>query len=78
MTKPGVIPAAEGPSLESPLQGNLHGGFGGGSGETQCGCALCSYPTGTRARGAGEPYAQEAHVTDAAMVRLKCRTRDTL
>jgi hypothetical protein len=29
---------------------------------------------GTRARGAGEPYAQEAHVTDAAMVRLICRT----
>jgi len=25
---------------------------------------------GTRARGEGEPYTQEAHVTDAAMVRL--------
>jgi hypothetical protein len=33
---------------------------------------------GTRARGEGEPYTQEAHVTDAAMVRLMCRTRDTL
>jgi hypothetical protein len=32
-------------SLESPLQGNLHGGFGGGSGETQFGCAPCSYLT---------------------------------
>jgi hypothetical protein len=32
-------------SLESPLQGNLHGGFGGGSGETQSGCAPCSYLT---------------------------------
>jgi hypothetical protein len=30
---------------------------------------------GTRARGAGEPYPQEAHVTDAARVRLKCATR---
>jgi hypothetical protein len=29
---------------------------------------------GTRARGEGEPHAQDAHVTDAAMVRLKCRT----
>ena len=25
---------------------------------------------GTRARGEGEPHAQDAHVTDAAMVRL--------
>jgi hypothetical protein len=30
-------------SLESPLQGNLHGGFGGGSGETPFGRAPCSY-----------------------------------
>src|ERR671911_471861 len=33
---------------------------------------------GTRASGAGEPYTQEANVTDAAMVRLNCRTQDTL
>jgi hypothetical protein len=33
---------------------------------------------GTRASGEGEPYTQEANATDAAMVRLKCRTRDTL
>jgi hypothetical protein len=31
--------------VESPLQGNLHGGFGGGCGETQFGCAPCAYPT---------------------------------
>jgi hypothetical protein len=33
---------------------------------------------GTRASRAGEPYTQDANVTDAAMVRLYCRTRDTL
>jgi hypothetical protein len=33
---------------------------------------------GTQARGEGEPYTQEAHVPDAAMVNLYCRTRDTL
>jgi hypothetical protein len=33
---------------------------------------------GTRARGEAEPYCQEAHVTDAARVRLKGQTRDTL
>jgi hypothetical protein len=37
-----------------------------------------SRSVGTRARGAGEPYAQAAHVTDAAMVRLTCRPRATL
>jgi hypothetical protein len=31
--------------VESPLQGNLHGGFGGGGEETQCGCASCPYLT---------------------------------
>jgi hypothetical protein len=31
---------------------------------------------GTRASGEGEPYSQDANVTDAAMVRLKwCATR---
>ena len=50
------------------MLGNLHVRFGGGSGETQFGCALCSYLTGTRASGAGESYTQDAHVTDAAMV----------
>ena len=33
---------------------------------------------GTRASGAGEPYTQDANVTDAARVKLNCRTRDTL
>jgi hypothetical protein len=32
-------------SLESPLQGNLHGGFGGEGEETPFGCAPCPYPT---------------------------------
>jgi hypothetical protein len=32
---------------------------------------------GTRASREGEPDTQEAHVTDAARVRLSCRTRDT-
>jgi hypothetical protein len=38
-------------SLESPLQGNLHGGFGGGRGETQLGCAPCAYLTGAHGVG---------------------------
>ena len=33
-------------SLESPLPGNWHGGFGGGGEETQFGCASCPYLTG--------------------------------
>jgi hypothetical protein len=33
---------------------------------------------GTRASRAGEPYSQEANVTDAAMVKLNCRTREIL
>jgi hypothetical protein len=33
---------------------------------------------GTRASGEGEPYTQDANVTDAAMVRLNCRTQGTL
>jgi hypothetical protein len=33
---------------------------------------------GTRTRGAGEPYTQDAHVTDAARVRPNCRTPDPL
>src|SRR5687768_6506857 len=33
---------------------------------------------GTRASREAEPYCQDANVTDAARVRLKCRTRDTL
>ncbi len=33
---------------------------------------------GTRASREGEPYTQDANVTDAVMVRLSCRTRDTL
>jgi hypothetical protein len=33
---------------------------------------------GTRAGGEGEPYTQDANVTDAAMVRLNCRTQGTL
>jgi hypothetical protein len=32
-------------SLESPLPGNWHGGFGGGREETPLGCAPCSYLT---------------------------------
>jgi hypothetical protein len=36
-----------------------------------------SSSVGKRARGAGEPYTQEAHVTDAAKVRLNCPTEDT-
>jgi hypothetical protein len=32
-------------SLESPLQGNLHGGFGGGGEETRFGRASCPYLT---------------------------------
>jgi hypothetical protein len=69
---------AEGQSLESRMLGNLHVRFGGGGEETPCGCAPYPYLTGTRARGAGEPHPQEAHVTDAARARLTCRTRDTL
>jgi hypothetical protein len=65
-------------SLESRMLGNLHVRFGGGGEETQFGCAPYPYLTGTRARGAGKPHPQEAHVTDAATVRLNCRTRDTL
>jgi hypothetical protein len=38
-------------SLESPLQGNLHGGFGGGSEETCESNAPCSYPTESRMPG---------------------------
>jgi hypothetical protein len=34
MTNPGVTLGEEGQPLESPLQGNLHGGFGGESEET--------------------------------------------
>jgi hypothetical protein len=45
MTELGVIPATEGPFPESRMLGNLHVWFGGGSGETQFGCALCSYLT---------------------------------
>ena len=30
---------------------------------------------GTRASGPGEPYSQDANVTDAAMVKLNCRYR---
>jgi hypothetical protein len=37
--------------VESPLQGNLHGGFGGGCGETQFGCAPCAYLTESRMPG---------------------------
>jgi hypothetical protein len=33
---------------------------------------------GTRASREGEPYPQDANVTDAAMVRLTCRTEETL
>jgi hypothetical protein len=33
---------------------------------------------GTRARGAGEPHPQEAHVTEAERAKLNCRPRDTL
>jgi hypothetical protein len=33
---------------------------------------------GNRASGEGEPYPHEAHVTDAALVTRKCRTRDAL
>jgi hypothetical protein len=47
MTSPVVTLEAEGQFLESPLQGNLHGGFGGGGEETQFGCALCPYLTPT-------------------------------
>jgi hypothetical protein len=46
MTNVGEIPGMEGYSLESPVLGKGHAGFGGGSGETQFGCALCSYLTG--------------------------------
>jgi hypothetical protein len=35
-----------------------------------------SSSVGTRASGAGEPYTQDANVTDADMVRLMCRTQD--
>jgi hypothetical protein len=34
MTSLEVTLGSEGHFLESPLQGNLHGGFGGGGGET--------------------------------------------
>jgi hypothetical protein len=34
MTNPTVRSAAKSQLLESPLQGNLHGGFGGGGEET--------------------------------------------
>jgi hypothetical protein len=78
MTSPVVTLEAEGQSLESRMLGNLHVRFGGGGEETQFGCAPYPYLTGTRARGAGKPHPQEAHVTDAATVRLKCRTQDTL
>jgi hypothetical protein len=37
MTNPVATPRAKSQSLESPLQGNLHGGFGGGSEETTFG-----------------------------------------
>ena len=45
ITSPAVMLRAEGRSLESPVLGNGHAGFGRGSGETQCGCAPCSYLT---------------------------------
>ena len=45
MTNLGEIPGLEGYSLESLVLGNGPAGFGGGSGETQFGCALCSYLT---------------------------------
>jgi hypothetical protein len=57
------------------MLGNLHVRFGGGSEETQFGWAPCFYLTGTRARGAGEPYPQEAHVTDADRARLMSNPR---
>jgi len=44
MTSRGVIPGKEGCSLESPVQGNLHAGFGGGGRET-CRKARRSAPT---------------------------------
>ena len=74
----GSIPRAECDALESRMLGNMHVRFGGGREETQFSWAPCFYLTGTRARGEAEPYCQEAHVTDVAMVRLYCRTQDTL
>ena len=50
MTSPAVTLGAEGRSLESPVLGNGHAGFGRGSGETQCGCAPCSYLTNPHLR----------------------------
>ena len=46
--------------------------------DSPCIAGMRSSLVGTRASGEGEPYSQEANVTDAAMVRLNCRTRDTL
>jgi hypothetical protein len=45
MTSLEVTLGSEGQFLESPLQENLHGGFGGGGEETQFGCAPCPYLT---------------------------------
>ena len=53
MTSLEVTLGAEGQFLESPLQGNLHGGFGGGGEETQCGCAPCPYLTDASRQEAG-------------------------
>lgn len=63
MTNPEVTLGAEGQSLESPVLGNGHAGFGRGSGETQCGCAPCSYLTGLF-RGFGDDGMPLAHVLD--------------
>jgi hypothetical protein len=40
-----LVPRDGSRSPESPLRGNLHGGFGGGSEETCESNAPCSYPT---------------------------------
>jgi hypothetical protein len=45
MTSLEVTLGADGQFLESPLQGNVHGGFGGGGEETQFGCAPYPYLT---------------------------------
>jgi hypothetical protein len=52
-------------SLESPLQGNLHGGFGGGRGETQVGWAPCAYLTGAHRVGSASLH------TDVAASRAR-------